>query len=101
MKLKSIKQIKNLKAKRILLRLDLNVPIKKGKIRQADTWRLEQAVSTINYLANKGAKVIILAHLGRPNGKKIRALSLRPVAEYLSKLTGRAINLWTEDLTNY
>jgi len=101
MKLNSIKQIKNLKTKRVLLRLDLNVPIKKGKIRQADTWRLEQAVLTVNYLANKGARVIILAHLGRPNGKKVKALSLRPVAEYLSKLTGRAIDLWDNDLINY
>ena len=71
MKLRTIKQIKSIKNKRILLRLDLNIPISKiKKLKFEDTWRLQKAVPTINYLANRGAKIIIVAHLGRPQGKK-------------------------------
>ena len=101
MKLKVIKQIKSLKNKRVLLRLDLNIPIGKKGIRSKDTWRLEKSMPTINYLVNKGAKVIIVAHLGRPEGKKVKQLSLRPVADYLAKLTGRSIELWHEDIASY
>ena len=98
MKLKSVRQIKGLKNKRVLLRLDLNVPVNKNQIKSTDAWRLDRAVETINYLANKGAKIIIVSHLGRPAGKKVKALTLKPIAEYLSRVTGRSIDLWTDDV---
>jgi 3-phosphoglycerate kinase len=101
MQLKTIRQIKSLKNKRVLLRLDLNIPLGKRGIRPEDTWRLQKAIPTINYLVNKGAKVIIVAHLGRPEGKKVKKLSLKPIADYLARLTGRSIELWTKDITSY
>jgi len=78
LKTKLITKVKSLKGKRVLLRLDLNVPIKEGVI--TETFRIDSAISTIEYLVKKGAKVIIVSHLGS-DGEK----SLAPVAEYLSK----------------
>lgn len=77
-KLQSIKNIKNLKGKRVLLRLDLNVPLNGSKI--SDDSRLKYAIPTISYLKSKGAKVIILSHLGS-DGK----MSLKEVARNLGK----------------
>ncbi|MBT4849538.1 phosphoglycerate kinase [Candidatus Parcubacteria bacterium] len=101
MKLKTIKDIKNLKGKRVLLRLDLNVPLEKGKVDKDGTWRLQRSVPTIKYLLAKKAKVIILAHLGRPGGKKISDLSMLPVSQALSKLAKEKIEFWADDFENY
>lgn len=100
MKLKTVKQIKSLKGKRVLLRLDLNVPVKANTNYQ-DNWRLLKVLPTIEYLVSKGAAIIIVAHLGRPQGKIVKKLSLKPVANYLAKLTGRRIDLWQKKLTDY
>lgn len=78
LKSKLITKATNLKGKRVLLRLDLNVPVKNGEI--AESFRIDAAVPTIELLVKKGAKVIIVSHLGS-DGEK----SLAPVAEYLSK----------------
>lgn len=70
--MRSVKQIKNIKGKTVLLRVDFNVPIKKGLV--LDDFRIRAALPTINFLLKKGAKIILLTHLGK-DGKA----SLEPV----------------------
>ncbi|MCB9802779.1 phosphoglycerate kinase [Candidatus Nomurabacteria bacterium] len=94
MKLKTIKQLKNWQGKRVLLRLDLNVPIQQRKINPKDTWRLEKVLPTINFLLKNKARVIIVAHLGRPEGKVVKDLSLLPVAKYLEKILKHKVTFW-------
>ncbi|MGA1861711.1 phosphoglycerate kinase [Deferribacter thermophilus] len=67
--------------KKVFLRVDFNVPIKDGKI-QDDT-RIKEALPTINYIKERGGKVILASHLGRPKGEKKPEFSLKPVADYL------------------
>ena len=90
MKIKTIKQIKNLKNKRVLARVDFNVPIKNGAV--TDDARLLASIPTIEYLLKKGAKVILVSHLGRPEGVEEK-YSLRPVAERLGELLKRDIKI--------
>lgn len=75
--------------KRVLVRVDINVPIKDGKV--TDATRIERVVPTIRELAGKGARVILLAHFGRPKGQIVSDMSLAPVAEPLSKALGRPV----------
>ena len=89
MKLKIIKQVKNLKDKIVLVRVDYNVSIKKGKV--LDTERLERSFPTINYLLQNKAKVILISHLGRPEGKKNKKFSLKPIVKYLNKITKKKV----------
>jgi phosphoglycerate kinase len=70
--------------KRVFVRVDFNVPIKEGKIRE--DYRLRRAVPTIEYLSQRGAKVILASHLGKPKGKRVPDLSLRPVAARLGEM---------------
>jgi len=79
--MRSIKDEPNLNHKKVLLRLDLNVPLSEGKI--TDTTRIDKILPTINFLLKQGAKVIILSHVGRPKGKIEKALSLKPICENL------------------
>lgn len=72
--------------KRVLLRADLNVPVKNGKI--TDCTRLERLQPTLKYLRDHGAKVAILSHFGRPDGKPNAEYSLRPVAAELARILG-------------
>lgn len=76
--MKSIKEIENLKGKRVLLRVDFNVPIKDGKV--VDDFRIQKSLPTIQYLAKKGAIVILIAHAGY-DGEQ----SLEPIAKILQK----------------
>lgn len=78
--MKSIKDIENVSGKRVLVRVDFNVPIENGKV--LDDFRIRKALPTITYLHKKGAIVILLAHLGEDGSD-----SLKPVAEVLKKLT--------------
>jgi phosphoglycerate kinase len=77
------------KGKRVLVRADLNVPMKDGQV--SDLTRLERTAPTILELAKKGAKVVVLAHFGRPKGKPVPDMSLKPVADALGKVMGRPV----------
>ncbi len=94
--MKSIQSLRNLKKIKILLRLDLNVPIKNGKV--LDSTRIDKILPTINFLLNNKAKLIILSHVGRPKGKVINELSLRPVCNDLKKKINVDIKLVTKNL---
>ena len=76
--------------KRVLVRVDLNVPLAEGEI--SDTSRIESVAPTLLELAGKGARVIVLSHFGRPKGRVVAAMSLQPIAPHLSAaLGGRAV----------
>jgi phosphoglycerate kinase len=75
--------------KRVLVRADLNVPMKDGKI--TDASRIDRTAPTIRELSDKGAKVIVLSHFERPKGKVVPTMSLRPIAPALSKALGKPV----------
>jgi len=83
MKIKSIKQAKAINGKTVFLRVDFNVPMKKGKV--SDSMKMQQTLEDINYLMDKDCKIIISTHLGRPEGRKNLAYSVRPLVRLLSK----------------
>ncbi len=85
-----------LEGKRVLLRCDLNVPLKDGVI--TDDGRIRASLPTIKYLVSKGARVIIVAHLGRPKGERKPELSLAPVAIRLGELLDQKI-AFSENIT--
>jgi phosphoglycerate kinase len=78
----------DVRGKRVLVRVDLNVPIevRGGKIRITDDTRIRASLPTINYLREHGAKTILMAHFGRPKGKRVEKYSLRPIGDYLHSL---------------
>ena len=77
------------RGKRVLVRADLNVPMKDGRV--SDLTRLERTAPTILELSKKGARVIVLAHFGRPKGKPNAEMSLKPVADALARVVGRPV----------
>lgn len=87
---KSIKDLNDLKGKRALIRVDINVPLDADKNVTDDT-RIQAILPTVNYLKEKGAKIILMAHLGRPKGEWNLEFSLAPVAKYLSKILGEDV----------
>ena len=89
MKKKSIENI-DVKGKRVFLRVDFNVPLNDAQEITDDT-RIKSTLPTIQYLVEHGAKIVCASHLGRPDGKEKPDLSLKPVAQRLSKLLGRDI----------
>ena len=82
------------RGKRVLLRCDLNVPLKDGVI--TDDGRIKASLPTIKYLLAQGASVVITAHLGRPKGERKPELSLSPIANRLSELLGEKVNFSAE-----
>lgn len=75
--------------KRVLVRLDLNVPVRDGKV--TDTTRIERALPTVRLLLDKGASVIIASHFDRPKGKVVASMSLRPIATIMADKLGTPI----------
>ena len=79
----------DLKGKKVLLRVDLNVPMENGAI--TETSRIEKIIPTIKFLSEKQAKIIILSHIGRPKGKIVKEMSLKPISEKLSFLLKKEV----------
>jgi phosphoglycerate kinase len=79
----------DLRGRRVLVREDLNVPLQDGAI--SDDTRLRAALGTLADLSRRGARVVVMSHLGRPRGRPVPELSLRPVAARLSELLGRPV----------
>lgn len=75
--------------KRVLVRSDLNVPMKNGAV--TDATRIERSAQTISELMKKGAKVVVMSHFGRPKGERVPEMSLKPVAEALGTVLGTAV----------
>jgi len=111
--MKSIKQIQNLQNKKVLLRVDFNVPIgDDGIVDSKEDWRIKAALPTIEYLLKRGAKVILISHLGRPGqykasstlptGRQVKyqACSLKPVANRLEELLNRKIKFVDDCIGN-
>lgn len=89
--MKTLKDLGNLEGKRVLVRADFNVPLDGTKI--TDDGRIRAALPTINELRHQNAKIILMAHLGRPKGKVVPELSLAPVAARLSELLDAPVTL--------
>jgi len=99
--MKALKSIKNLKGKKVLVRVDFNIPLihelntKKKRIKHeykvVDDTKIRRVLPTIKFLLKKKAKVILISHLGRPKGKRERKVSLKPVALKLEKLLGQKV----------
>jgi phosphoglycerate kinase len=94
--MRNIKDEHNLNKKKVLLRLDLNVPLSNGKI--TDTTRIDKILPTISFLLKNNAKIIILSHIGRPKGKIINELSLKPVCESLKNKLNQGIRLISKNI---
>jgi phosphoglycerate kinase len=90
---KTIRDI-DVQGKRVLVRVDYNVPVKDGKV--GDDTRIRAAMPTLNYLLDKGAALILCSHLGRPKGGPDPQFSLKPVADHLSKLMGKPVQFSSE-----
>ena len=94
--MKKIEDFKDLYQKKVLVRLDLNVPLKKKEI--TDTTRIDKILPTLNFLIQQKSKIIIISHIGRPKGKINSAMSMAPVCEYLSKKVNKKIDLLNQNL---
>ena len=94
--MKSIKEELNLGNKKILLRLDLNVPIIDNKI--TDTTRIDKILPTLRFLTNQNTNIIIISHVGRPKGQVVNELSLRPICNYLEIKLSQNIKFISKDI---
>jgi phosphoglycerate kinase len=89
MSFKSLDDLDDLSGKRVLTRVDLNVPMDGGRV--TDATRIERVLPTIRELADKGARVVLLAHFGRPKGQVVAEMSLAPVARALAEHLGQPV----------
>ena len=94
--MKSIKEEANLNNKKILLRLDLNVPMLGDKI--TDTTRIDKILPTLKFLISQNVKIIIISHVGRPKGKVVNELSLRPICKDLERKLSENIKLISKNI---
>ncbi|MGD8880744.1 MAG: phosphoglycerate kinase, partial [Desulfobacterales bacterium] len=79
----------DLKGKRVLTRVDFNVPLESGRV--ANDKRIRAALPTIKYITNAGGTLILMSHLGRPKGKRVPEMSLEPCVTVLNALLGRKV----------
>ena len=96
--MKRIEDLQEINKKKVLLRLDLNVPLTNGMI--SDETRIIKILPTLNYLLEKKAKIIIISHIGRPKGKINSELSMRPIRDNLEKKLNQKISLFSENILN-
>ena len=94
--MKNIREQERLENKNVLLRLDLNIPLKNGFI--TDPTRIDKILPVINFLIKKNSKIIVISHIGRPKGKINKDLSLKPICEYLEKKINKKIKLINENV---
>ena len=94
--MKYIKDQENLSKKIVLLRLDLNVPLKNGMI--TDQTRINKILPVINFLIKKKSKILVISHVGRPKGKVDKALSLKPICENLEKKLNQKVSLIKDNI---
>lgn len=92
--MRTISTLPSLDGKRVVIRCDLNVPLDGSRI--TDDGRIVASVPTIKYLVDQGAKVVVISHLGRPDGEPNPKYSLRPAAERLSELLGQPVSFATD-----
>src|SRR6266566_68724 len=83
----------DVRGKRVLVRVDFNVPmeLRGQKVRITDDTRIREALPTINYLREHGAKTILMSHFGRPKGKRVDKYTLRPIADHLHTLINQPV----------
>ena len=94
-KLKALDENLNLNNKRVILRIDLNVPMREGKV--TDESRIKKVIPIIKKFINKKAKVILISHLGRPKGKVDNKLSLKPMAPILENLLSSKVYFFNKN----
>jgi phosphoglycerate kinase len=91
MRLRTLRPNLPLKGKRVLMRIDANVPIKGGKVVDGPHGKIARAAVDVDWLVQHGARVILMTHLGRPDGRRHSAYSVRPIARRLSDLLGKDV----------
>ena len=94
----NIKDHENLNKKIVLLRLDLNVPLKNGII--IDETRINKILPIIKFLINNNSKIVVISHIGRPKGKVDKDLSLKPISENLEKKINKKIRVISDNILN-
>ncbi|MDC7247515.1 MAG: phosphoglycerate kinase, partial [Sphaerochaetaceae bacterium] len=98
MKLQTVKNI-DLTGKRVLIRVDFNVPVKDGKV--GDDTRIKSALPTIRYiLEQEGTSLVVMSHFGRPKGKKNPDFSMAPIADRFSELLGKEVKLASDVISD-
>ena len=89
--MQSVSELTDLQGKKVILRLDLNVPLNSGEI--TDTTRIDKVLPTVKFLLKQNSKIVILSHVGRPKGKVIKDLSLKPIQKDIEKKLNEKIKL--------